>query len=160
MNIVDGLIFVMPKSAILGRKNCTRCTRWRYLGDFGYERRQNRLYVKSQCLACEHERRRVWYTRMTPVERARSNRRNYVRRVETLSDQEARRRMDAWPVRRFLLGRLGAGDSVEVLAFRFDIDPGLVRDLARGYREDSGGLRPIRTVSANLLTHFQSRIDE
>src|SRR3954466_13710181 len=122
MKIIDGLIFVMPRSVILGRRNCTRCTRWRHLGDFGYEQRQNRLYIKSQCLACERERRRDWYARMAPEERAHRNRRNYVRRVEGLSVQEARRRVDAWSVRRFLLERLSAGDSVEVLAFRFDID--------------------------------------
>ena len=153
MNIQDGLIFVMPQSAILGRKNCTCCGVWRYLSDFPYEKRKNLLYIRSQCRACERDRRRSWYANMEPDDRVKHNRHNYVRRVEGIDDPD--RRVDAWPVRKFLLERMGDGESAEALAFRFDIDPHFVLDLARGYREQGCGLVPIRTVSANLIAHFR-----
>ena len=152
------LIFVPPSAAILGRKNCTKCGIWRYLHDFSYEVRNNQYYVRAQCRICVNARRRIWYASKTPEERAHHNRYTYVKRVEGM-EANGNRRVDAWPIRKYLLEQLSVGVTVEQLAFQLDIDPRHVLDLAQGYRADSTcGLRPIRTVTANLIAHFAARV--
>lgn len=160
MVVKDGdriLILVMPKTAILGRKNCTRCGRWRHLVDFPHEKRNNQLYIKSSCRACENQRRRDWYAEMTPGNRARHNRYSYVKRVEGMEANDLRR-VDAWPIRRYLLEQVSAGRSVNELGAQLEIDPRYVLELALGYRKANSRLMPIRTVTASLVAHVQAHI--
>jgi hypothetical protein len=151
----EGLVLVIPLSAACGRKNCTKCGRWRHLCDFPYEVREDRscVYIKSECYHCARARRRAWYAGKLPSERARYNRYTYLERVAHLNGNPLLR-VDAWPVRKYLLERLEDGDTMEVLAFELNMDPRHVEDLARGYHKVQCGYVPIRTVTRNVVAHI------
>jgi hypothetical protein len=153
----DGV--VMPKSAILGRKNCTHCTRWRHIHEFGHERRRGRVYIKSVCLVCEYKRRRKWYADKTVEERQALNREHYIRYVQPILEANQRnRRVDAWPVRQYLIQQTNNGRTVEQIAFRLNIAPDHIKELVQGYREYDCELRPIRTVSQELMAYIAKRM--
>jgi hypothetical protein len=139
-------------SVICGRKNCTNCGIWRHAYEFNYERRGTTYYMRSECQVCARKRRRDWYKKLSPTRKA---------KLHAIERQSRLRRngsdkVDAWPVRRWLLVKINDGWTLNQLSEELGIPRDEVVDLARGYREDSGAcdIEPIRTVEKRLVLRF------
>jgi hypothetical protein len=65
-------------------------------------------------------------------------------------------KVDAWPVRRWLIIKINDGWAIRELAEELGLTPDEVVDLARGYREESWAcdIVPIRTVEKRLMLRF------
>jgi len=153
----DGL--VIPATAILGRKNCTKCGAWRYLHEFNTHKKHGRVYIKSVCAVCERTRRKKWYQDKTPNGKKEYNREHYIKYVQPrLAIPEGDRRVDAWPLRRWLIKQARSGKSVNEIAFELDVDHRHIRELLLGYHETNCGLQPIKTIPAKVMAFYASRI--
>jgi hypothetical protein len=142
----------IQNSVICGRKNCTNCGRWRHAYEFTYERRGTTYYMRSECRVCARNRRKEWYRKLSP------QRKKNLRQIE--SQARLRRnggdKVDAWPVRRWLIIKINDGWKIRELADELGLEPDEVLDLARGYREESWAcdIVPIRTVEKRLMLRF------
>jgi hypothetical protein len=144
----------IPDSVICGRKNCTSCGRWRHAFDFGYEQRTHTIYLRSECKPCALKRRRDWYKKLSPSRKE---------KIHAIERQARLRRngsdkVDAWPVRKWLISKINEGWTLRQLAEELALDEFEVRDLARGYKEEGEvwncDIMPIRTVEKRLMLRF------
>lgn len=144
MMVKDGdryRILVKPHSSVLGRKNCTSCKRWRHLADYPCEKRNNQIYIRSECHCCAKTRRRDWYARKSPAERRRTHQKWYENRGPTAP------LVDSWETRRWIIEQMEKGATFEKLAWRLSLTREQVRDLERGYTD---AMMPIRRVPRGL----------
>lgn len=150
-------VLVVPRDSILGRMNCNWCRAWRYLYEFPNHRRVRgnkvHIYIRGHCRVCEAKRVIRWKEKQ-PDLRAKQKR-YYDNRRRKL------RLTDIWPIRRWVIMKLAAGESLESISWNMDVSQGVVRDIFRGYRVGLDGLpHQLKTIELEMLEHIIKSVRE
>lgn len=153
---------------ILGRQNCKRCTRWRYLSDFKIRKTKHGEKPEGVCIVCHRERERERWASRTDAEKKRIMQRINERKAERLRDAKlvkaARweligsrrgRLLPVTPFRMWLIGRLRWYGSLAELEQRTGISYESLKKYIDGFEFENDQRHcepyPVLTVPLTLV---------
>lgn len=163
---------------ILGRKNCGRCKRWRYVAtDFSYRLRKVKGHkelqprVESVCKQCRSKREKEKYETLTlDQRRAKMKRDNTLRqkkldkaRTIEIEKKDLRRQLNGiqngsllpiTPFRMWLIKKLKQYESIEQLRIATGMGFNTIEEVVKGYRWNESltcDPQPIMTIPLSVV---------